>query len=58
MFQKASAAVIVAVNGKSYRDAYELQEALADEAPGKPVSFEILRHGRRVTLAATPVERE
>lgn len=46
--------VILSVDGKSYRDAYELDEALTEKTPGKPVSFEILRRGRRMTLTATP----
>jgi len=50
--------VIVNVDGQSYRDAYELGEALTEKTPGKPVSFEILRRGRRVALTATPVERK
>ncbi len=49
--------VIVAVDGETRRDAYELDEALSDKEPGKPVTFDILRHGRRVTISATPVER-
>jgi serine protease Do len=46
--------VIVSVDGKSYRDAWELAEALTEKTPGVPVSFEILRRGRRVPLTATP----
>jgi S1-C subfamily serine protease len=50
--------VIVSVEGKVYRDSYELDEALTEKAPGQPVSFEILRRGQRATVTATPRERE
>jgi len=50
--------VIVTVDGKSYRDPWELAEALTEKKPGTPVNFEILRHGRRVPLTATPALRE
>jgi S1-C subfamily serine protease len=50
--------VIVNVDGKSYRDRYELGEALTEKVPGTPVSFDVLRRGKRVTVTATPVERE
>ncbi len=50
--------VIVGVDGETCRDAYELDEALADKPIGKPVTFDILRRGRRVSLTATPAERK
>jgi len=50
--------VIASVDGQSYRDRFELEEALTEKAPGTPVSFDILRRGRRVTVTATPAERE
>lgn len=50
--------VIAGVDGETCRDAYEMDEALSDKAIGKPVSFDVLRRGRRVTLTATPVERK
>lgn len=46
--------VILAVDGKSYRDVHELKEALSDKTPGMPVKLDILRRGRRVTLTVTP----
>lgn len=46
--------VIVSVDGKSYRDRYELEEALTEKAPGTPVSFDVLRRGKRMTITATP----
>lgn len=49
--------VILTVDGQSYRDIHELNEALCDKEPGKPASFDILRHGQRATITATPVER-
>jgi len=50
--------VIVTVDGKSYRDPWELAEAMTDKTPGTRVRFEILRHGKRVPLIATPAERK
>jgi serine protease Do len=50
--------VIVTVDGKSYRDPWELAEALTEKTPGVPVTFEILRRGRRVPLTATPAARK
>lgn len=50
--------VIVTVDGKSYRDAWELAEALTEKTPGVPVKFDILRRGRRVPLTATPTLRK
>jgi S1-C subfamily serine protease len=50
--------VIVSVDGKSYRDPWELAEALTEKTPGVPVNFEILRRGQRVPLTATPALRK
>jgi S1-C subfamily serine protease len=50
--------VIVTVDGKSYRDPWELGEALTEKTPGEPSTFEILRHGRRRTVVAVPFEHE
>jgi len=49
--------VVLSVNGKSYRDTYHLDQAMADLAPGTPAELRVLRKGKPLVLTATPIER-
>ncbi|MHC4550847.1 MAG: S1C family serine protease [Planctomycetota bacterium] len=48
--------IVLSVDGETYRDPYALGEALWDKEPGRPATFQLLRAGRKLEVAVTPVE--
>jgi serine protease DegS len=50
--------VILKLDGETFRDAFELWDAMSDKPAGKPVRFDVLRKGKKLALDATPVERD
>ncbi|MGH7163570.1 MAG: S1C family serine protease [Planctomycetota bacterium] len=49
--------VILAVDGRSFADLNQLDEALSDRTPGRETPLTVLREGKTLTLSATPAER-
>jgi S1-C subfamily serine protease len=50
--------IVLAVNGKNYRDMHMLGEAMTDLPPGQRVKLRILRDGEQLELGVTPDERK
>lgn len=52
--------VILKLDGETYRDAFELWDAMSDKPAGKPVRFDLLRKGKNLSIRITPtaVERK
>jgi len=50
--------ILLCMDGRNYRDGYELGQAMSDKQPGEPVTFRVLRRGEVVEVTATPVEQE
>jgi len=48
--------ILLAMDGKDYRDPHELGEAMSEKTPEQPVRFTVLRAGQRITLTAIPAE--
>ena len=46
--------VILKLDGRTYRDAAQLGEAMADKKPGTRVTFRLLRQGKQFDVVATP----
>jgi S1-C subfamily serine protease len=50
--------VIVALDGRTYRDPLELFEEMSRKPAGKPVRFDVVRKGKKLSIEVTPVERK
>lgn len=49
--------VVLAIEGRNYRDFVELGDAMSDRTPGEPVTLKLLRAGKPFELTVTPDER-